>query len=404
MSLVAAGGSADSLRRRNLAALLTIVHREGAASRSSLTRRTGLNRSTVGGLVAELVERGLVVEGEPEAPAGVGRPSPVVRAASDVYAYAVNPEIDAVTVGAIDFAGRVVERVRRPTAGVPTAGEAIAMCAEELATLRARHGGRVLGVGAAIPGLVRKADGVVVHAPHLGWSGERFGERLAEATGLEVRSANDAHLASRAEAVFGAARGRGTVVYVNGGSSGIGGGVILDGVPLAGASGFAGEIGHTLVDPAGEACHCGSRGCLETVVRRERLLHALGLADADEDELDRALAASSDPDVRAEAAFQVDVLASALRNVVNVVNPDVIVLGGFLASLATSSGTRLEDLVRARALRGPRDDVRLVRAELGAHRLLVGAAELAFDPVLADPAAAPPAGDRKRRRTASHAP
>ena len=385
---------AERGRRPTLAAALRSVHRAGGespvrgVSRADLTRETGLNRSTIAALVAELSALDLVVEREPSASNRVGRPSPVVDAAPGVVAFAVNPEIDAVTVGAVGLGGRLLGRVRRDVGAAPSPEVAAALAATGVDELRRSLPAERLevGIGAAVPGLVR-SDGLVRLAPHLGWLDAPFGELLADATGLAAASANDASCGATAESIFGAGRGVANLVYLNGGASGVGGGVIVDGRRLGGASGYAGELGHTLVNPDGARCHCGSVGCLETEVSRAALLAVAGLGAGDEDRLDAALRDSPDEAVRVEVDRQIDALAVALGNAVNVFDPQLVVLGGFLGSLAGATGDAVERRARARALPGPRDDVRVVRTALGARRLLLGAAELAFAPLLADPAA-----------------
>jgi predicted NBD/HSP70 family sugar kinase len=382
----------DSVRRENLATILRLVHRSHGRgqSRSELTAMTGLNRSTIADLVGELAALGLVTEATPAERTGVGRPSPIVTTTDSMLAIAVNPEIDAISVAVVGLGGTVHARRRiesSPTIGV---GEAVARTARAVDDIWGafRRAHRIAGIGLAVPGLIREGDGLVRLAPHFGWVDEPLTSLLATATGLPVSAANDATLGILAESRFGAARGVLDVVYLNGGASGIGGGVIAGGLPLTGHSGYAGEFGHTLVDSAGRACHCGAVGCLETEVARAPLLALTGLADSEADGLEAALLASSDRAVAAEVDRQVDALAVALRTAINTLNPRRIVLGGFLAALHAVAPDRLDDGLASRPLAASREDVDIVRAELGADILMVGAAELAFAGILADPASA----------------
>ncbi|WP_431279586.1 ROK family protein [Leifsonia poae] len=390
---ISAGTNLDAMRRHNLATVLRMVHRAGAIPRSALTQATGLNRSTVGALVGELVELGLVAEREPQTSNRVGRPSPVVAADARVVALSVNPEIDAVTVGVVGLDGSVLHQVRSATDHVPSATEAAAIAAAVIDDLRPDlTEARVVGIGVAVPGLVRGSDGVVRLAPHLEWVDEPFAAQLAEATGYPVHAANDARLGANAERLFGAGRGASHLVYLNGGASGIGAGVIVGGESLTGVSGYAGELGHTLVNSAGIRCHCGAIGCLETEVSQHALLAVLGLTAADPDELDRALAAAveaGETDVLAEIERQLGFLATALRTATNVFNPELIVLGGFLGSLHAVAPDRLPALVSAQALRASAENLAIVRAELGSRILTIGAAELAFAPLIAAPSGPP---------------
>jgi predicted NBD/HSP70 family sugar kinase/biotin operon repressor len=388
----ARGHNLEGVRRRNLSTVLRLVHTAGPVSRSALTQATGLNRSTVGALVGELEADGLIVESDPGRGGGVGRPSPVVSANPNVVALAVNPEIDAVTVGVVGLGGVVHRRVRFEVDHVPTADEAVQIVRTVLDGLQPALDAfdRVVGIGVAVPGLVRESDGLVRLAPHLEWVDEPFAAMLVDATGLDVSAANDAHLGANAERLFGAGREAVDLVYVNGGASGIGAGVVVDGTPLSGSHGYAGEFGHTLVNSSGSRCHCGARGCLETEVSQAALRRVLGIPRGELGELEKALSSDRSPEVARELERQVGFLAVALRNATNLFNPDRIVLGGFLGALASATGDRLSDLVAREALGASVESLTIVRAALGEDLLMVGAAQLAFESLLETPGARAP--------------
>lgn len=386
------GTHLDAVRRHNLASVLRIVHREGSLSRSALTKATGLNRSTVGGIVSELVDNALVREEEPVGSKRVGRPSPIVVPEPNVVAFSVNPEIDAITVAAVGLNARVGDRIRFQLSKVPSARYAVTQTVALIEQLRSRFPEtvRFVGVGVAVPGLVRESDGVVRLAPHLGWREEPFSQRLAEVSGYEVSAANDANLGAHAEHIFGAGRGANNLVYLNGGASGIGGGVIVEGMPLTGVSGYAGEFGHTLVNSVGRICHCGAIGCLETEVSQERLYATLPTTvDPEKREalLVEALIAG-EPAVRAECERQSNFLAVALRSATNLFNPERIILGGFLGLLHEADPLRLPELVRKQSLASSAETLTIHRALLGGDILMIGAAELAFGSLLDDPLSA----------------
>jgi len=378
---------ADGVRRRNLARVLDLVHHGEARTRSDLTASTGLNRSTVGALVAELSALGLLVETQGESSNRVGRPSPGVRVAKDPVVIAVNPEIDAITAAVVGLAGRVELRIRRPLAERPSPAEATRVIADLVGELREQALGqrRFVGIGLAIPGLVRSSDGVVRLAPHLEWREEPFTDAVSEATGLPAAARNDAGLGALAEHLFGVGRGVDELVYLNGGASGIGGGVVVRGHLLTGAHGYAGEFGHNRPGVASLDDRATEHGELEDEVSRARLLNVAGLTGADEPELRAALLGSTDPAVRDELARQQRLLAVALSNAINVFNPELVVLGGFLSTLLAWDGAALESAVRASTLPAAWEGVRISAAGLAEDRLLIGAAELAFDRILRDP-------------------
>ncbi|MDQ0736090.1 ROK family transcriptional regulator [Arthrobacter agilis] len=374
----------EGLRTQNLSQILTMVHRHGPLSRSELTRRSGFNRSTVGALVSALTEKQLVHETDPAVGGRVGRPSPIVRANPGVAVLAVNPDIDALTVGVVGLGGHVHRRVRRETRGVPSLEDAVELTRDIVADLRPVLTGldRVLGVGIALPGLVNAGTGRVLVAPHLGWRDADLTGPFGRALELPAVAANDAALGSLAESIFGAALGVDDAVYLNGSASGIGGGIVTGGAQLVGSRGYGGELGHTLVSPGGFPCHCGRSGCLDAEVRLERLLGAAGLEGGGIEALEQVLSDEPSAAVQAEAERQLELLAVALVDFVNIFDPELIVLGGFLGSLVAFRGDQLTDVVNAQSLAG-RVEVR--RAALGPELLLVGAAELAFQSLLASP-------------------
>ncbi|MEE2568578.1 ROK family transcriptional regulator [Pseudarthrobacter sp. J64] len=379
---------ADAVIHSNLSRVLGMLHRDGPLSRAQLTRQSGLNRSTVGALVSELSGLGLAYETEPPAVGRAGRPSPLVHVNEKVAALTINPDVDAVTVGLVGLGGRVHRRIRYEAATRPSVKETVNISRAIIDGMQGELDGmdRIVGIGAAVPGLVRSSDGSVLLAPHLEWSDEPFALVLEDALGLPARAGNDATLGCLAESIYGAAVGVSDALYLNGSASGIGGGVISGGRPLRGAAGFAGELGHTLVKSDGGTCHCGRSGCLDAEVRLERLLEPLGLKSADQEELEQAMAERPTPELLREIQRQIDLLAVALTNLVNIFNPDMIVLGGFLGALYSQDPDRLASAVAAGTIGGLGAGVRIRRAVLGSELLLVGAAELAFAALLANPA------------------
>ncbi len=386
--LATTGNNREHTRRHNLSAILRLLSQSGSMPRSALTQRTGLNRSTISDLVSELVGLGLVVEAESVATQGVGRPSLMVSPADDVVAFSVHPDIDAITVGVVTFSGKVIHKIRQVTQAQPAAPTAADVANDLITKLRAQlpAGTRIAGVGVAIPGQVRSADGVVRLAPHLNWVEVPFARMLNQLSGLPVFIDNDASLGSIAERDFGAGRGFKEIVYLFGGSGGIGGGVIHDGQPLRGAAGYAGELGHIRISDSPAEDFSGLSGTLESLVSRETLLAALKLNGVDDDELREALTKDPSPKVRKVAEAQIDSLAIAIGNFVNIFNPEIILLAGYLSVLYAFDTDRLLSRFRWSSLTASQDRLILRPAELGANLLMVGAAQMPFDRVVQEPA------------------
>jgi predicted NBD/HSP70 family sugar kinase len=377
------GTSTDDVRRRNLSSVLALVHHHRALSRAELTRSTGLSRSTTKDLVEELAARGLVEESPASSVSQVGRPSAIVRPGNRVLAVAVTPEVNAVTVGVVAMGGAVLDVVRCPTERIPSAADTVAIAAEAVGRIRRglRDGQTVTAVGVAVPGLVHGPESVVRLAPNLDWADVEIGQMLSTATGLPVFAANDANAGAIAEHRFGNHRQADHLIYVNGGPSGIGAGFVVAGGLLEGVAGYAGELGHTYIG-GGERCHCGSVGCLETEVTQAPLARLLAELDGANDDTRLGAPGGAERDVLNRQARS---LAIALGNAINMLNPRLIVLGGFLRVFPAFAAAVLREELARRSMGAPRELVRVVPATLGADTLMIGAAELAFAPVLADP-------------------
>lgn len=377
----------EGVRQRNLARILRLVHLEGPLSRAALTESTNLNRSTIADLVAQLVREGLVQEHAPDRSRRVGRPSPIVAIDPRVVAIAVNPEVDALTIGAVGLDRGIPIRERIELDHLITPEETATIVAERIGAWRTGElaDARIVAVGLAVPGLVRAADGLVRNAPHLNWTDAPIRDLVADATGLPTVVGNDASLGAIAEHLFGAARGIDDVVYLNGGASGIGGGLIVHGMPVAGAGGYAGEFGQNRPGIASDRDRRASSGVLEAEVSRARLLAVVARSSADEPTLAALLAASTLSDAIAELERQRGILATALANAVNVLNPSVVVLGGFLATIAERDLDGLTAAVGAHAMPSSMEGLDIKVAVLAEDRLLIGAAEAAFADILSDP-------------------
>lgn len=385
MSLV---NDSVGIRQTNLSRVLRLVHVGGPLSRAALTEATGLNRSTIADLIGTLVDGGLVEERAPDPVGRVGRPSPVVAADPRVVAIAVNPEVDALTMAAVGLGRQISVRVRHEVDHLLTPDETAALVADQIARWRdgALGDSRIVGIGIAVPGLVRASDGLVRDAPHLRWRDVSLRDLVSTASGLPVIVGNDASMGVVAEHLFGAARGEDDIVYLNGGASGIGGGLVVNGMPVTGASGYSGEFGQNRPGIASGADRRAGDGVLEDEVSRTRLLAALRRSSADDPTLAQLLRSTHTVDVLEEVARQRRILATALANAVNVLNPAVVVLGGFLGMLADQDLAEFTRAVAAQTMASNAEDLSIRPAALGEDRLLIGAAEAAIAELLRDPA------------------
>lgn len=392
---MAAGQSA--IRGANLAVVLQLVAAEGECSRAGIALRTGLNKSTVSSLVAELIATGLLDEtGEDEHPGRVGRPARLVRLNGDaVVGVGLELGVDALTVCALDLGGRrrlsahaTLEQAGR--APEPVLRRLAAHAREAIDTLRLQ-GARVAGVAVALPGLVDAHGRRLIVAPNIGWQDVPVADLLDRELGggLPVTIDNEANLAALAEHWEGAARDLDDVLCVTGGV-GIGAALLFGGELHRGAHGFAGELGHVSVDPRGAPCACGGRGCLETVAGRDAVLTRAGIPVTGPDGGMEALVAHAtvgDPDALAALAEAGRALGVALAAAVNLVDPQAVVLGGHFGPLAPWLRPPVEQELARRVLASARGGCEIRASVLGEDAAARGAAAGVLRDVMADPGA-----------------
>ena len=388
------GLRSETVRRANLSAIVRDLHDRGPLSRSELVGRTGLTRSAIRGLIGELVLAGLVREGRGESLGTPGRPSPLVCPRPEAaVVLALDIEVDSLAAALIGLGGDVLEHVRvHRRRGHSSLGDLVDDLAALAAIVRSRRPPDlpIIAIGVAVVGVVRRADGLVSMAPNLGWIDQPLGERLATILGddLPIFVANEADLGALAEVRRGAAVGADHILFISG-EVGVGGGLIVDGQPFTGVAGYGGEIGHIPVNPAGAACRCGSVGCWETEIGAMSLFRRAGWSPRDASgDVDALLEAAESGSERALKAIEETGrwLGLGLAGLVNVLNPRLVVFGGLFERIHPFVASIVDKELDRRALAGPRRLVRVVAGSLGAEAPLRGAAELAFEPMLADPA------------------
>ncbi len=386
MSLIPpVGRSIDAVRRQNLSSVVTVLHRDGATTRSEITRATGLARSSVASLVEELESAGIVAQRFDDHRGAKGRPSASVAATDRYLGVGVNTDVDGVHVALISLDGRVVDEAHAASSGVPTPEEAAAFVGELVERLRQRHRDVVLvGLCAAIPGRVTKDKSVVLNAPHLRWRNAPFARLLQDATDLPAVLAFDSQVGLHAETLWGAARGADDIVSFYGGPGGIGAAAMVDGRILDGRSGAAARLGHVTVANDGPTCICGSVGCLTTVVSQHQLASVFGARDGSLPRIRDAIHADSSAAFDRFLLRQADYLGVALRAATFAYDPQLILLGGFFGVLLDHGREHLERAVSANLMSSVEPPT-LAAPALGAQQLVIGAGAVAFDGFISDP-------------------
>lgn len=380
------------------------MHTGRAATRALLTAELGVTRATAGAVAAELEALGLIrVDTRPSGPSGAqGRPSHRLDVAPEgPVVLAAQVHADGFRAALVGLGGEIVATA--PGSMTVPADPAHVLGAVVEAGAGLLHGsGRVcVGAGLAVPSAVAEPEGTALNPLHLAWPAgapvrEVFASQIARVGilgpgGAPVASfvGNDVNVAALAEHRHGAGRGAQHLLVVASGHRGVGGALVLDGRLHTGSSGLALEVGHLTVQPDGRPCHCGSRGCLDVEADPLAFLEAAGRVPGPEVSLleqcrDLLRTEYADPAVKAAAHTLIDRLGRGLAGMVNVLNPDRILLGGLHRHLLDADPEALRAVVADHSLWGRSGGVPVLACALD-HNSLVGAAELAWQPVLDDP-------------------
>ncbi len=363
------------------------LFRAGPANRIELVRGTDLSRATVSKLVGELQAQGLVAE----------RPAPVTeetRAGRPPTLLALNPAIgtiggidfdhEAVGVGIADLSGALLAE-RRVELDVDNQAErAIEVAVEIIRELLRRSGlpaSHLVGVGAAISAPVLRDSGSLAAAGIMtSWGSIALRHELEARLGVPAHVGNDANLGALAEVRAGAARGAANVLYLML-SSGVGGGLVLDGSLFTGHSGMTGELGHVPVEPDGSLCRCGNRGCLETIAGAQPLLEQVRPVHGPDTTLEDAALKARAGDPLCRAVFRRAGVAAGrvAGGICNLVNPELVIVGGDLILAGDVLVDAVREGVAQSAIDVVRRDLGVVAATLGDHSALLGAVGLAID-------------------------
>jgi predicted NBD/HSP70 family sugar kinase len=390
-----APASGDRARRDASSAALELIHTAGTLRRTELTARLGLSRSAVGAVVEDLRARQLILVETRPGPAGeAGRPSHQVSLHPDgPVVVAIQLRSDSYRVAVVGLGGELVSSSSAPLPQPSTPERVLGAIARDAVAAAASCPRSCLGVGVAVPSAVSRVDQHALAALYLRWpSAVPVRTILSRLIGAElpVHVGNDANLAALAEFRHGAGVGASDMLFLTTGQRGVGGGLVVGGRLFTGSAGYALELGHLTVDPAGRECHCGNRGCLDVEADPRALVEAAGIAVTDEGDVEAAARdvmarAARDPRAGAAVARVADRLAVGLAGLVNLFNPDRIVLGGLYADVLGAMAERMADALRRRSLLSVASEVPLCAAALADDAIILGAGELALQPLLDQP-------------------
>jgi glucokinase-like ROK family protein len=407
-------GDQALVREINLSTVMRCLRDGAPLSRAQLAGLTGLNKTTVSSLIEELLSRGLVRE-VGQAASGGGRPATILELSPDAGSIlGVQLGVDFVAVVLADFTGRILWQQLQDAD--PAAGQDIVLgqVMQLIGEATAASTGRLLGLGLATPGTVNVEEGLLIFSPNLQWHNVPFRQLLQERTGLPVFIDNDANAAALAEHFFGVACQAQDFIFVFAGV-GVGGGLFLRGELYRGASGFAGEIGHTnfALEPFRAPCRCGNRGCWETSTNQYALIERVQarLSVRRNSRLARMwneknapltlpmileAAAAGDPDVLEALEETGQAMGLGVANLISIFNPEMVVLGGPLSAVGKYLLPTIQAAVEKTVLPEIGAQAQIELSAFGADASVIGAVALVIEAILARPSSVSPLSQSNR--------
>lgn len=351
------GSNITKVKTHNLQAMLISLLYEGEISRAEIAKRTSLSSATITNLANELIDKKIISEVSPttseaEGKREVGRPQRMLRIIPTArYAIGVHIGVGLFRVAITNLHAEIIDNRIVMFEGKSSALNVLAQIAVEIDGLIADTAidrKKILGVGIGASGLVNHEKGINLLAPRLGWQNVNIREIIQNKLSLPVTVDNNVRTMAIGEAFFGAGRGVNVMAFVYG-RSGVGAGFVVNQQIFRGSGAGAGEIGHTIMVPeGGELCRCGQTGCLETLVTEPVIVQkaneiaqqhpdSLLAQYLDQDDgtslIDKIFAAARKGDqvVKNMIESQIRYLGIALANLVNILNPEMILLGGVFA-------------------------------------------------------------------------
>jgi predicted NBD/HSP70 family sugar kinase len=392
------GSNVNTIRSHNMEAVLMSLLYEGQISRAGLAKGTSLSSATITNLTSELLDAGIVAEVQQngQVPRRVGRPRTMLQLVPSArYAVGVHIGVGLFRVAITDLFARIVAN-RIVEYNIELSAEAVLQrIAAEIDSIVAESGiepKRILGIGVGASGLVDHRRGLNVLAPRLGWRDVDLCATLRPLGDVTVD--NNVRAMAIGEAFFGAGRDVNALAFVYG-RVGVGAGLVINGEVYRGNGAGAGEIGHMIMIPeGGQPCRCGQTGCLETLVSEDTIIqkaeeiaeqhpHSLVsdyLNAGEQDLIERIFDAARDGDdlTKEMIASQMEYLGIALACLVNMLNPEMILLGGMFAQGDDIIRPIVQDVMREKAFGGLGDQVALRSTSFGWRAGVIGAASLAL--------------------------
>ena len=374
---MARGATRDRLGSVNRATVLSAISKYGPISRADISRRLELSAATVTSVTQALIADGIVSAGEQEASRG-GRPGVLLGLVGEAAAAIGIKVTEERVVGTlVNLDGAVLATFAEKadvTAGNPLQILVDVLRAHVEAAARDHH---LLGIGIGLAGSSDPEQPGIVTSPLLDWHELPIGDHLTRALGLPVIVDNDVNTLAVAESLYGIGSRYDSFVTLTLGR-GVGLGIVVDGAPVAGSHGAAGELGHVTVDPTGVTCECGKRGCLETVAADRGLLRAARAQGLDVASPEGLLGAADagHPTARSVYAEAGALLGSVMANVTTVLDPAALLVSGEGSRAWHHMETSFRVALQGGQMPAQRGRVAVVRDDWDDDKWALGAAAL----------------------------
>ncbi|MES0884512.1 ROK family transcriptional regulator [Roseibium sp. SCP14] len=362
----------------HLGQILSMLRDEGPLSRAELARRTMLSATALTKMTSVMLERGCVVETKLEPSTQVGRPPTNIEIVFDAFqVIGIHVGAAEVHIALTNLAGKPLHRTSfRFDSGqtsVTDVIDRIAAKTEELIGLSDVFRSQILGIGVGVPGPVDRAGRRNILSINADWTDVPFADELERRLNLPVTIEHNVSAMALAEARYGIGRKSSALLYVYL-RSGLGAGLVVDGIPFRPGGHGAVELGHIRVVEQGETCSCGATGCLETFLSERALMQAAGREDGDTSNLLAAVEKNNE-------AWQTVLhhFTGALSSAINLLSPDRIVLGGHFAEAPDSFLEHLRSTVPGQILPHMREALCIERSSLGYGGSAIGGASVALD-------------------------
>jgi glucokinase-like ROK family protein len=394
-------GDQEKVRKVNRSLVLNTLRLHAPISRAQVADVTGLTRGTVSNIVNVLMEDGLVFEDKLQ-DSKIGRPSILLGLRPDGGAViGVEIGVNFISVLLTNFVAETLWEIRTQTTLSQSQTEIIHQAEkyiDQALSIAKEHGLRPLGIGVGLPGLVNVLQGILIIAPNLHWKNVPLRLIWNQRFHLPIYIDNEANLAALGEYYFGVARNVDNFIYLTS-DIGLGGGIVIEGRLFRGGHGYGGEIGHIQRDPLGEQCGCGRIGCWETQVGPRAVLrrvkkefktnHDQLLSDACSGDFDNLtfemvvkFALEGNFTCR-QAIEEVAVnLGEGIADLVNIFNPDLIVIGGAFILGQDIMHSIIEKTIFANALQPSTDNLRIAFSERSSEACVLGAVAVVLDDIL----------------------